>query len=128
MSGTGDPVVISLGSINADFQMRIDRSLKGVETLPAHDFTRLGGGKAANRAFLARKLGHAATLIGRVGTDELAEQALAGVRAAGIDLAGVTAAEGATAVSVIAVLPEGKKAILLAGNAKNPPPIRSSAS
>lgn len=119
MSGTGDPVVISLGSINADFQMRIDRSLKGIETLPAHDFTRLGGGKAANRAFLARKLGHAATLIGRVGTDELAEQALAGVRAAGIDLAGVTAAEGATAVSVIAVPPEGKKAILLAGNANN---------
>ncbi len=112
------PVLLSLGSINADFQMRLSRPVGSAETLPAHDFTRLSGGKAANRAYLARRLGHPAQLLGRVGDDDLREQALGALRDAGVDLAGVSVAAGhPTAFSVIAVPPTGKKAILLAGNA-----------
>ena len=113
------PVLLSLGSINADFQMEVARPL-GAETLPARHFTRLCGGKAANRAFLARRLGLPARLLGRVGDDELRHQALGGLREAGVDLSGVGTAPGcATAVSVIAVPPGGKKAILLAANAND---------
>lgn len=120
MAEAADPVVLSLGSVNADFQMRVGRPLGSGETLPARDFTRLSGGKAANRAFLARRLGLAAWLLGRVGEDELAEQALAPLRAAGVDLVGVSTATGCpTAFSVIAVPPDGKKSILLAGNAND---------
>ncbi len=115
-----EPVLLSLGSINADFQMQLDRPLGSAETLPAHRFTRLSGGKAANRAFLARRLGVPAWLLGRVGDDDLREQALGILGERGVDLAGVSTAPGcATAFSVIAVPHDGKKGILLAGNAND---------
>ncbi len=114
------PVLLSLGSINADFQVQLDQPIGSSETLAAHHFTRLSGGKGANRAFLARHLGVQAWLLGRVGDDDLRGQALGSLSADGVDLAGVSVAEGRpTAFSVIAVPPSGKKAILLAGNAND---------
>jgi ribokinase len=112
------PVLLSLGSINADFQAKVPQAPDPGRTLPATDFARLPGGKAANRAWLARRLGHPARLLGRVGEDDLCEQALAPLRAEGVDLSGVSVAPGqSTAVSMIAALPDGKKSIVLAGNA-----------
>ena len=111
------PAILSLGSINADFQVRLDEPLEGGLTLMGRDFVRLSGGKAANVAFLARRLGLAALLIGRVGQDDLAEQAMAPLRQAGVDTRHVTCAPGSTGMSMIAVPPDGKKSIVLAGNA-----------
>ncbi len=86
----------------------------------ATDFVRLSGGKAANRAFLARRLGHPAWLLARVGGDDLREQVLGPLRDAGVDPSGVSTADGiATAVSMIAVMPDGKKTIVLAANAND---------
>lgn len=110
--------IFCLGSVNADFQLRVPRPLGAGSTLPGTEFVRLGGGKAANRAVLARRLGVPARLIARVGADDLREQALAPLRAAGVDLGAVTvAADQATGVAMIAVLPDGRKVILFAGNA-----------
>ena len=110
--------ILSLGSINADFQMRVERRPEVSETVLAHDFVRLGGGKAANVAFLARRLGCDARLFARVGQDDLADQALRPLRDAGVDLSGVTGVEGAdTAVSIVSVPPDGKKGIVLAPGA-----------
>jgi ribokinase len=112
------PSLLSLGSINADFQLRVDAPPGSAETLRARDLVRLSGGKAANVAFLARRLEHPAWLLGRVGADDLAEQALAAMRRVSVKLEGVTVAQEAqTAVSLITVGPDGKKAIALAGNA-----------
>lgn len=112
------PRILSLGSINADFQVRTDTPPGERETLEAHDFRRLSGGKAANVAFLARRLGHPAALLGRVGDDELAAQALGTLAEEGVDLDGVHRARGTpTAVSMIVVPASGKKRIVLAGNA-----------
>jgi ribokinase len=114
------PVVLSLGSVNADFHMRVDRAVEAGGTQLAHDFIRLGGGKAANVAFLACRLGVPARLLGRVGDDELREQALEPLRAVGIDLRHVSTAQGcATGVAMIAVAPDGKKTIVLAANAND---------
>lgn len=112
-------VVISLGSINADFQVRVDcpPDLSG-RVVIAEDFVRLSGGKAANVAFLAHRLGVATQLIGHVGDDDLKEQALRSLREINLDLQYVQAITGqSTAVSMIAVPPDGKKGILLAANA-----------
>lgn len=114
------PVMLSVGSVNADFQLRVPRPLQAGETLLGTDFVRLGGGKAANRAFLAHRLSHPAWLLGRVGDDELRAQALAPLSRAGLVLNHVTTVRGVpTAVSVIAVPPDGKKSILLAANAND---------
>jgi len=110
--------ILSLGSINADFQMRTARRPEVSETLLASDFVRLGGGKAANVAYLAAKLGAPAQLLARVGDDDLAEQALAPLRAAGIDLRGIVrVAHAGTGVTMITVPPDGKKSIVMAANA-----------
>ena len=112
--------LLSLGSINADFQVRTTQNLDSAETLRADDFHRRPGGKAANTAYLAARFGHQSLLLGRVGDDELAEQALQPLRRAGVELAGVTAApDSATAVSMILVPPSGKKRIVLANNAND---------
>ncbi|MEH3086682.1 MAG: PfkB family carbohydrate kinase [Xylophilus ampelinus] len=112
------PGILSVGSVNADFQARVDRPAGEVETQAARCLARQGGGKAANVAVLARRLGHPAWLLGAVGDDDLAEQALRPVREAGVDVAGVRRIPGCgTAVSMIAVPPGGKKSIVLAGEA-----------
>ncbi len=112
------PAILSLGSINADFQMRVPAEIGDIETQLASDFVRLSGGKAANRAYLARRFGHPAKLFGRVGDDDLARQALGSLESDGVDLAGVSAApRTATAVSIIVVPPSAKKRIFLASNA-----------
>ena len=112
------PCILSLGSINADFEVRLDAPLGESETATARDLRRLGGGKAANVAVVARLLGCDVCLLGRVGDDDLAEQALRPLREAGIDLAGVRRSVGErTAFAFVAVPPAGARRIVLAGEA-----------
>ena len=112
--------LLSLGSINADFQVRTHAAPGSTETLLAHDFCRFPGGKAANTAYLGALFGHRSYLFGRVGDDDLAEQALSPLREAGVEVTGVSRAEGqATGVSMIMVPPDGKKQIVLATNAND---------
>jgi ribokinase len=114
------PHLLCLGSINADFQVRTSGPLEVEEMLSPHDFARLGGGKAANVAFLAHRLGHPVMLFGRVGDDDLGKQALLPLREAGIALDHISVSVGMpTAVSVIAVPADGKKSTVLAGNAND---------
>ncbi len=111
-------IVLSLGSVNADFQVRVDRRPDLSETLLAQDFMQLSGGKAANVAYLAQRLGVSATLIAHVGADNLKAQALQPLEEMGVDLQHVRAVEGkSTGVSMITVPPDGDKGIVLAGNA-----------
>lgn len=113
-------VVIALGSVNADFQVRVERRPEPSETLLATDFKRFSGGKSANVAFLASKLGLQAHLYARVGDDDLAEQALSALREIGVDLAGVKSVPGqSTGVAMITVPPDGKKGIIMAPNAND---------
>lgn len=115
---TRNALILSLGSINADFQVRTKRRPEISETLMASDFLRLGGGKAANVAYLARRLGVKACLFAHVGDDDLAAQALAPLKEAGIDLEGVKKIPGeSTGVAMITVPPDGKKGIVMAANA-----------
>lgn len=113
-----DAVLLSLGSVNADFQVRVSRRPQVSETLLGTDFERFAGGKAANVALCAQRLGVPARLFGRVGTDDLAAQALGPLRQAGVDLDGVVqVADRGTGVAMITVPPDGKKGIVLAPNA-----------
>lgn len=112
--------LLSLGSINADFQVRVDEPPGDRETLLAHDLCRLSGGKASNTAYLAARFGHRSVLLGRVGDDDLAEQALVPLRDVGVSVDGVSRAPGqSTGVSMIMVPPDAKKHIVLATNAND---------
>lgn len=113
-------IIISLGSVNADFQVRVDQEPGSTTTMLAHDFKRLSGGKAANVAYLAQRLGSSALLLAHVGKDDLGEQALHPLKDIGIDLRYVRKIEDvATGMSMITVPPSGKKKIILAPNAND---------
>lgn len=80
------------------------------ETLVERDFGRFGGGKAANVAMFARKLGVQVRLFGHVGDDDLAAQALRPLRDIGVDLSDVRTITGkSTGMALITVPPDGKK-------------------
>ncbi|PRP75645.1 sugar kinase, ribokinase [Planoprotostelium fungivorum] len=111
---------VNIAVINADFEMRVDAQAGSTETLLAHDMMRVSGGKAANRAFIAKKMNLSSKLIGHVGDDDLAAQALDPLSVVGVDISDVQRAPNQkTAVSIIQVNPDGKKSITLASNAND---------
>ena len=56
-----------LGSINMDIVLRVDRMVKTGETILSKDFKKVPGGKGANQAVAARRLGANVYMIGKVG-------------------------------------------------------------
>jgi ribokinase len=112
--------IVSIGSINADFQVRAERWLEAGHDILATEFMRCGGGKAANVAYAARKLNAPVMLIGHVGDDDLAEQALNPLRQLGLDLQFVSSVRGvASGFVTIVVTPDGKKTMIAAHNAND---------
>ena len=110
--------MISLGSINLDLQLRVDRWPSSGETVVCSDFVVLGGGKAANVAAAATKLGSVSLLLGRVGRDPLSDRALMTLRAIGVHTEGVRfTSDALTGIAMIFVRPDGEKTIVLAENA-----------
>jgi ribokinase len=121
-TGSGDqprePAVFSVGTVNADFLLRVDEPLERGASLIARRLLRTSGGRAANVAVMARRLGTPARLFGCVGADDLAGQALAGPRAAGVDLAGLASVPRAdTGLVAILVSAGGAKTMILAPGA-----------
>jgi ribokinase len=118
-SSYGDGVVLSVGSINADVEMRVAQPPRLGLTHLGSDLLRTSGGKGANVAVLVARVGVGARLFGCVGDDDLARQALAGPRAAGVGLSAVRVTDGPTGFAVILVVPDGKKTIVLAPGAND---------
>jgi len=114
------PLVIAVGSINADHQMRLPHPVGSGTTL-ATSLLRASGGKGANVAVGVTRLGLDAALVGCVGHDELAPLALAGPRAAGVDLDGVGTVDQPTGLSTVLVQDDGSKSIVLALGANAEP-------
>lgn len=112
--------IISLGSVNVDFEVRAQQWPEPGETLLGRDFLMTGGGKGANVAYLAGRLGVLATLIGHIGDDLLGEQALRSLRAVGVDLHAIRVIPACqTGVALIVVRSDGEKTIIAVGNAND---------
>jgi ribokinase len=98
------PHVIVVGSINADLTVTAPRLPAPGETVTGGRFARHGGGKGANQAVAAARMGAAVALVGAIGADELGDEALRELRAEGVDVASVARREGeATGVAAIVV-------------------------
>jgi ribokinase len=98
-----------VGSINVDFVARMERLPQPGETVAAYQLNRLPGGKGANQAVAAARLGAKVKMIGAVGDDALAEEALSGLAAAGVELE--IERTGQTGVALIYVDAEGENEI-----------------
>ncbi len=115
---TAPPRIVVVGSVNLDLVASGAPLPKAGETVTGAVFSRHPGGKGANQALAARRLGVEVALVARVGRDALAEEALALLRAGGVDLAGIAVdATAATGVALICVDPHGENQITVAPGA-----------
>ncbi|HEX5378575.1 MAG TPA: ribokinase [Phenylobacterium sp.] len=112
------PRITVLGSINLDFVATAETLPAPGETVTGATLARHPGGKGANQALAALRLGAQVTLIGRVGADAFADEALALLKAEGADLSQVAVdAVQPTAVALIAVSRSGENQIVVASGA-----------
>jgi ribokinase len=100
-----------VGSINVDLVARVPSLPRPGETLSASGFERFPGGKGANQAVAAARLGANVTMVGAVGDDGLADDALAGLREAGVELR--VDRRAATGIALILVSDDGENQIVV---------------
>lgn len=79
------PTIVALGSVNMDLVATMQRIPEQGETLMGDAFFTAPGGKGANQAVAAAKLGAQVRMVGRVGADAFGETLLDGLKANGID-------------------------------------------
>src|SRR3954451_12449615 len=110
--------VLVVGSVNVDLVVRAEKLPAPGETVSGGTFARHGGGKGANQAVAAARLGAEVTMIGAVGDDELGDEALRALAGEGIDTSAVARLEGVpTGVALIAVDAAGENQIAVASGA-----------
>jgi ribokinase len=110
--------VVVIASLNVDLVVVADRLPLPGETVLGGQFTTHDGGKGANQAVAAARVGARVSVIGAVGTDAHGERAVASLAAEGIDTSRVRRLEAEpTGVAIIAVGPRGENQIVVAPGA-----------
>jgi ribokinase len=108
------PRITVVGSANVDLVARCRRLPRPGETVTDATFERVPGGKGANQALAAARLGAEVRFIGRIGKDDLALRSLA---AEGVDVSGVVHEDGEGGVALILVEDSGENVIVVAPGA-----------
>lgn len=112
------PRITVVGSINLDLVARCERLPRAGETVSGATFSRFPGGKGANQAVACARLGADVTLVGAVGSDPFAEEALVGLKEAGVHLE-LRTVDGPTGVALILVDASGENQIVVAPGANS---------
>ncbi len=113
-------MITVVGSVNLDLVASGARLPHPGETVTGARLGRYPGGKGANQALAAARLGHKVRLIAAVGNDDMAEEALKLLSAGGVDLSATHYINGeTTGVALIAVSPEGENLIVVCPGANN---------
>jgi ribokinase len=113
------PRVTVLGSLNTDISLAVPHLPGPGETVLAAGPAVTGpGGKGANQAVAAARLGAAVRMVGCCGDDEFGARLRAGLAAEGIDVSGIRTVPGAVSgLALITVAPGGENAIAVAPGA-----------
>ncbi len=102
------------GSLNMDLVCRTPRLPQSGETILGTDFETLPGGKGANQAVAAARLGATVAMVGRVGKDAFGQQLIQGLQSAGVEASGVVVdGDAPTGVAAIAVDDAGRNTIVV---------------
>jgi ribokinase len=112
------PHILVVGSLNMDLVVQMPAIPRPGETLLGGRFATFPGGKGANQAVAAARLGARVTLVGRVGGDAFGEQLLKIVKSEGIDTRFIGVDENnPTGVALITVDAQGQNSIAVASGA-----------
>jgi ribokinase len=110
--------VVVVGSVNVDLVVSVGALPAAGETVAGGRFARWGGGKGANQAVAAARLGAAVSFVGAVGDDDFGDDALRELEREGIDVSAVARLDGVpTGVALIVVDGAGENQIAVASGA-----------
>lgn len=111
-------MVLVIGSINMDVSFSVQNIPRPGETIMATGVKRSPGGKGANQAYAAAKLGASVTMLGCVGQDESGDALLASLRDGGVDTDYIRRAEDIpTSNAFICVSASGENSIVVDSSA-----------
>ncbi|RWO25377.1 MAG: ribokinase [Mesorhizobium sp.] len=112
-------MIIVVGSINLDLIANVDRLPAPGETVRGSGFATAPGGKGANQALAAARAGAKVRMVGAVGKDNFATEALALLRDGKIDLSGVGETFASTGTALIMVADDGENVIAVVPGAND---------
>lgn len=104
-------MITVIGSINLDLVATVAALPNPGETVPGKSFSTTPGGKGANQALAAKRAGAEVRLVGAVGDDPFADEALACLREGRVDLSGVRESHATTGTASIIVGGDGENMI-----------------
>jgi ribokinase len=104
--------VCVVGGLNMDLVVRAPRLPRPGETALGQSFARFPGGKGANQAVAAARLGASVRMVGQVGQDPFGDELVAGLEREGVDTAGVRRVSTPTGVALIVVDESGQNFIV----------------
>jgi ribokinase len=116
MSNAMRPVLV-IGSLNMDLVARCERLPAMGQTVFGQDFFTAAGGKGANQAVAAARLGARVTMAGCVGADAFGDALTAGLRDAGIGTDAVVRVARPTGTALITIDAEGANTIVVISGA-----------
>lgn len=108
------PLIVVVGSLNADLVVQVPRFPAPGETLSGSGYAMYPGGKGANQAYAAARLGGRVAMIGQIGQDAEGEWLKDGLAGAGCDVSGVTRDAGQpSGRAIITIDSTGQNCIVL---------------
>ncbi|AXE25977.1 ribokinase [Streptomyces globosus] len=102
-----------LGSTNMDLVAYVSKAPRLGETVTGREFRTVPGGKGANQAVAAARLGASVAMVGAVGADAFGVRLRSALTAAGVDTCGLRTVEGASGTAHITVDDEGGNSIIV---------------
>lgn len=109
--------IVVVGSANMDLVLHVERHPRPGETMTGGDLALFPGGKGANQACAAGKLGRAVWMIAQVGADPFGAALIASLQQAGVNTDHVGTAGRPTGCACIYVLPGGENSIVVSPGA-----------
>lgn len=110
--------ILVVGSLNMDMVANVDHIPVVGETILTNSLTLIPGGKGANQAYAAGRLGADVTMLGAVGSDSYADMLMASLKSAGVAVESILRKEDtSTGVAMIAVNAEGDNSIIVISGA-----------
>lgn len=110
--------IVVMGSLNADLVVQVDRAPRSGETVLGKSFSVFNGGKGANQAYAAARLGASVGMIGRVGDDVYGREQVRSLASVGVSTKGIRAIDAEpTGTAVITVDGSGENRIVVVAGA-----------
>ncbi len=116
MPADAKPILV-IGSLNMDLVARCEHLPERGQTIMGRAFFTAPGGKGANQAVAAARLGGRVSMAGCVGRDAFGEALVASLRDAGIRIDDVVSADGPTGTALITIDAEGANTIVVISGA-----------